>query len=168
MKFSIDGNVIDLLAVDEFTQHETLLMAKAGMGLQTWIRTMQQINRLALGDDGETVVVLGEEEAKANPERVDLDLFFDSPRHLQAIIVATWLGRRHSGSPSMSLEESAQIPWAKLERVYEDDDEPEPEDNGPDPTQPSASAPVADGPGSASTPTSKVSTTRKRTSTGTS
>ena len=171
MKFSIDGNVIDLLAVDEFTQHETLLMAKAGMGLQTWIRTMSQIGRLARDEDGESVIVLSKAEAEKAPARVDLDLFFDSPRHLLAIIIATWLGRRHSGSPGLSFEESAQIPWARLEPVIDDDDDEEarePEDDGPDPTPPSGSAPVSDGAAATSTATSKASTTRKRTSTRTS
>lgn len=142
MKFQIDGTVIDLTAVGDLTQHESLLMARAGMGLQTWARTMGQIARLAPSPDGEGVVVLSEDEAKANPDDVDPDLFFDSPRHLLAMIIACWIGRRHAGQTSLTFEQSAAVPWSKFSVIPdEDDDEPEPEE-APDPTQGAASAPV--------------------------
>ena len=157
MKFKIDDTVIDLTAVGDLTQHESLLMAKAGMGLQTWVRTMDQISRLARAEDGETVVVLSVDEAKARRDEVDPDLFFDSPRHLLAMIIACWIGRRHAGSPSLSFEESARVPWSKFSLVPDDEDEDDADEDeqleeAPDPTQPPGSGPVD---GSAAAPSSE-------------
>lgn len=142
MRFIIDDTEIDLLAIGDFTQHETLLMAKAGMGLQTWARTMGQLDRLALAEDGENVVVLGDAEYQADPTRCSREYMFDSPRHLLAVIIATWLARRHAGQPNLSFEQSAQVSWSRFERVPEDDIEEDDDANdgeSPDPTQAPAS-----------------------------
>jgi hypothetical protein len=142
MRFTIDGNPFDLGDIGDLTQHDTLAMARAGMGLQTWARTMGQIARLAPSPDGEGVVVLSDAELKANPDAAEPDLFFDSPRHLLAFVIATWLARRKGGQPALTFEESARMPWASFE-ILPDEDDDEPEDETPDPTPLPGSAPDA-------------------------
>lgn len=135
MRFTIDDTPFDLGDIGDLTQHDTIAMARAGMGLQTWAKTMGQIGRLAPSPDGEGVVVLSEAEAKENPDLVDPDLFFDSPRHLTAFVIATWLARRKGGNPGLTFEESARMPWASFEILTDDDpDDAEPEGEAPDPT----------------------------------
>lgn len=150
MRFRIDGNEYTSDDIGDMTPRDMMAMAKqAGMGVQTWARTVGQIERLALAPSGEGVVVLSEAEAKAEPERVDSDLLFESEPHLRAFFVMVWLARRSSGQPSLTFDESTAIPWSHHEFIPEDADEPE--DVTPDPLNPPASAPVD---GSAPAPSS--------------
>lgn len=133
MRFMIDGTPYATDDLGELTQRDLLAMAKqAGMGVQTWVRTVGQIERLALADDGGGVVVLSEDEAKAHPERVDADLLFDSEPHLRAFLIMVWLARRTSGQPTLTFDESTSVPFSHVEFLPDDDDEPE--DETPDPT----------------------------------
>lgn len=171
MRFQIDDVIYTPTQVlDELDASDTLAMAKqAGMGLQTWGRVLAQIERLALADDGETVIVLSESDAKATPERVDQDLLFDSERHQRALLILFWLTRRVQGERSLSFEQSLTTPWRRLQ-ILPDEPEPEPEDEdqSPDPQPPSASAPAGSDATATSTPSSPDSTTPSSTSTATS
>jgi len=144
MRFIIDGTSYATDDIGELTQRDLLAMAKqAGMGVQTWARTVGQIERLAPAAEGGGVVVLSEDEAKAHPERVDADLLFDSEPHLRAFLIMVWLARRTSGQSSLTFDESTSVPFSHVEFLPDEDDDVEPEDETPDPTQAAASAPVA-------------------------
>ncbi len=150
MRFIIDGIEYTSDDIGDMTPRDMMAMAKqAGMGVQTWARTVAQIERLALAPSGEGVVVLSEAEAKAQPDRVDSELLFDSEPHMRAFFVMVWLARRSSGQPSLTFDESTSIPWSHHEFIPEDDAEPE--DVTPDPPSPPASALVD---GSAPAPSS--------------
>lgn len=146
MKFIIDGTEFSSDDLGDITQRDMLAMPKqAGMGVQTWGRTIAEFDRLALADDGETVIVLSKSEAKERPDDIDPDLLFDSERHLRAFFIMVWLTRRTSGQPSLTFDDSASRPWRDLQFIRETvaDDEGDGEDE-PDPQSPSASAPDAD------------------------
>jgi hypothetical protein len=140
MRFIIDGTEYASSDIGDMTPRDMLAMAKqAGMGVQTWARTVAQIERLAPAPDGGGVVVLTEDEAKANPELCEPDLMFDSEPHLRAFFILVWLSRRTSGQPTLTFEESSSVPWSAYE-ILPDLDDDEPEGETPDPTQPSAGA----------------------------
>ena len=151
MRFIIDGTEYATDDIGELTQRDMLAMSKqAQMGVQTWARTVSQIERLALAPSGEGVVVLSEDEAKATPERVDPDLLFDSEPHLRAFFVMVWLARRTSGQSALTFDESLSLPFSRVEFLPDVEDD-EPEDVTPDPPFPAsaqADAPVVE----ASTP----------------
>lgn len=140
MRFIIDGNEYATDDIGELTQRDMLAMAKqAGMGVQTWARTVGQIERLALADSGEGVVVLSEADAKAHPERIDPDLLFDSEPHLRAFLIMVWLARRTTGEPSLTFDESTAVPFSRVEFLPDLEDD-EPEDVTPDPPFPASEA----------------------------
>lgn len=134
MRFIIDGTTYAADDIGDLTLRDTLAMAKqAGMGVHTWQRTLGQISRLAAGPDG--VVVLSPDEAKSRPQDCDPDLFMDSEPHLRAFLVMVWLARRTNGQPTLTFDESNDVPWRSLEFIADepaDDDEDEGE--APDPT----------------------------------
>lgn len=139
MRFKIDDTEYTTDDIGDLTQRDMLAMAKqAGMGVQTWARVLSQIDRLALDEDGETVVVLSPEQAKAEPGRVEPDLLFDSERHLRAFLVMVWVARRTNGQPTLTFDESTALPFSRLEMLpdlVEDDDAEEPPDpQGPPPS----------------------------------
>lgn len=151
MRFIIDGTEYATDDIGELTQRDMLAMAKqAGMGVQTWARTVGQIERLAPAPDGGGVVVLSEAEAKAEPERVDPDLLFDSEPHLRAFFIMVWLARRTTGQPNLTFDESTAVPFSHVEFLPDLEDD-EPEDVTPDPPFP-ASVPGDEPAAEASTP----------------
>lgn len=136
MRFIIDGHEFGVDDLGDITQQDMLDMVKqAGLGVQTWSRRIAQVPRLALDDDGETVIVLSETEAKENPERLDPDLVTESAPHLHAFLIMVWLGRRRSGEPTLKYADSTATPWRSLEMVPDEDDLDE-EESDVDPTQP--------------------------------
>jgi hypothetical protein len=144
MRFLIDGIEYGTADIGELTQRDMLAMAKqAGMGLQTWARLSSQIERLALADDGETVVVLTPEQATSEPGRVEPDLLFDSERHLRAFLIMVWLARRTSGSPGLTFDESTALPFSALEFLPDVVEDVESGVEPLDPPTASASVPVA-------------------------
>lgn len=146
MRFIIDGRESSLDDLADLTQQDLMDMVKqAGMGVQTWVRRIAQIPRLALADDGQTVIVLSETDAKANPDRVDPDLMTESAPHLQAFLIMVWLGRRRAGEPKLRYEESTALPWRSMQMLPDPEPAPLLEETVEDPTQPSASDPVSDG-----------------------
>ena len=170
MRFIIDDVEFSTSDIGDLEYRDILAMPKqAGMGVQTWGRVASQIERLALAEDGETVIVLTPEQAKAEPERLEPDLLFDSERHLRAFLIMMWLARRTAGQPSLTFDESTAVKFSAVQFVREDDDEPDPDDEPElDPQPPSDSAPDADGEAATSTPPSPASTTPSSTSTTTS
>lgn len=142
MRFILNDTEYTSDDIGDLTQRDIVEMAKqAQMGVQTWARLLDQIDRLALAPDGEGVVVLSEAEAKADPDRCDSDLMLDSPRHVTAWFVWVWLVRRMSGERTLTFEESMSMPMPQLlPDVVE-----EPATEEPDPSLPSASETVADG-----------------------
>lgn len=169
MRFIIDGLEFSTGDIGDLEYRDILAMPKqAGMGVQTWGRVVAQIERLALAPDGESVVVLSPEEAKADPSRVEPDLLFDSERHLRAFLIMMWLARRTNGQPTLTFEDSTAVRFSAVEFIRDDDD-PEPDDEPePDPQTPSASAPDAGGEASTSREPSPDSTSPSGTSTDTS
>ncbi len=155
MRFIIDGTHYDADDIGEVSGRDMMAMSKqAKMGIQTWQRTLQQVTRLALADDGETVIVLTPEQAAASPERCDPNLVTESEPHLRAFLIMVWLARRLTDSPTLSFDEASALPFRKIEIDTTPDEEPEPVEEAPDPSLPSAGAPVADGVTPTSTPSS--------------
>lgn len=146
MRFIIDGHEFGMESIADLTQQDLFDMAKqAGMGVQTWMRRIDQIGRLALDEDGETVIVLSESEAKEHPDRLDSDLMTESAPHLHAFLIMVWLGRRRSGEPTLKYAESTALPWRSLTLLGDDEAEPEEVEAVADPSVPSGSAPDSDG-----------------------
>jgi len=148
VKFLIDGVVYDASAIDPSGADLAAMPKQAGMGFQTWSRLMGQIERLGYDDDG-NVVVLSEEEVKADPSRADVNAFMDSGRHMDAFNVLIWLARRGSGE-RVSFADSAAVPFSRIDRLPDEDDDDD-EEEAEDPSLPPASAPATGGDAGTST-----------------
>lgn len=139
MQWLIDGTAYDADELDPTGLDMRAMSKQAGMGFYTWQRLMGQLERLGFDDDG-NVVVLSETEAKEHPERLNPGAMFDSEPHLTALLVTIWLTRRGAGE-KLSFEESASVPFSRIDRLDDEpDDEPADDGEAPDPTQPPASA----------------------------
>lgn len=154
MKFLIDGVVYDASTIDPSGADLAAMPKQAGMGFQTWSRIMAQVDRLAWDDDG-NVVVLSEAEAKANPERVDPSAFMDSGRHMDAFNVFVWLARRGAGE-RITFADSAAVPFSRIDRLPDEDDDVEETEEAEDPSLPPASAPATGGDAETQTDSSTV------------
>lgn len=164
MKFVINGIEYEGASLERITGRHALDLAKyAKVGVAALAVRLDELQRLSLDDDG-TVTVLPEGQ-KGDPERGALAVFGSEP-HLKALLALIWMSRRINGK-EFNLTWDQVLDEVEILRIGigSDDDEEEPEpEPAEDPTPPSASAPESGGKARASRPTSKGSTTSKRTS----
>lgn len=160
MKYRIDGVEYAFDDIGSIDMQASYVMAAHGLGVYRWPTAMQEINRLALDDSGD-VVILDEAEAAAHPERANPALMMESPRHLLAFTMFLWLCQRRT-NPKQSFEATQRLTWDKIEPVDDDEDEPDDEADE-DPTRPPVSAQGTGGDGPTTSASSKGSKPRKRT-----
>lgn len=162
MKFVINGNEYEGASLERITGRHALDCAKyARIGVAQVAERLDEMNRLAFDDDGDVIVL---PEGEPTDQEAAAKAVFASEPHLKAMLVMVWMSWRLNG-------EDKNRPWSDVEdypiltlRVINDVEEPDDAEIDEDPTQPSATDPGADGEVRPSRPTSKASTTSKRTS----